>query len=145
MAVPYTPSAQITGLYPPVGIDGDYAIGFNGPVYSYGLSQTPAMRATSLLFLTQVEDGQWSITQTIAPPPRTDNFGQPLEVAWQTSHLKQGVCGAIASAAQNSSYLYVYERSVGVWTLKYSIELQGTPQAIKVSPTKIAIKYTPLQ
>ena len=139
----FEPTAQITGLYPPVAIHGDSAVGFSAPTYASGLSLTPIMQSAELLFLTQVEEGAWSITQTITPPPKQDESGELLDSAWQYADMGQGVCGAIGSYQGGEPWLFVYEIGVnGSWVLNYSTEIMGgSVQGISVGPTVIAIKF----
>jgi len=143
----FEPNTQITGLYPPVVIHGDHAVGFSAPTYEPGLTQTPIMRSAELLFLTQVEEGAWSITQTITPPPLQDSGGNLIDSAWSLAGMNNGVCAAIVSYQNYGPWLYVYELgSTGSWVLNYSTEVMGgSVQGISVGPTIIAIKYRPLE
>ena len=143
----FEPTAQITGLYPPVAIHGDHAVGFSAPTYQPGLTPTPIMRSAELLFLTQVEEGAWSITQTITPPPKQDESGDLYDSAWQLAGMSQGVCAAIVSYQGGGPWLFVYEiGSNGLWVLNYSTQIMGgSVQGISVGPTVIAIKYRPVE
>ena len=143
----FEPNTQITGLYPPVAIHGDHAVGFSAPTYQPGLTPTPIMRSAELLFLTQVEDGAWSITQTITPPPKQDGDGNLMDSAWSLAGMNHGVCAAIVMYQAYLPWLFVYEIGVnGSWVLNYSTQIMGgSVQGLSVGPTVIAIKYRPVE
>ena len=162
----YTPNTAIDGLYPPAGIDGNYAMGFSAPTWDGNPDAlTPIMESSELLFLTQVADAAWEITQTIETPQiltdesewvDLDEEGDPIPVyfssAWLTAHLRGTVCGAIAqyisgwpTSTKRQAYLYVYERSSESWDLTFAHKIASgrSPTDIKVRGNTIALRFIP--
>lgn len=145
MAV-YTEVAQIVGLYPPVSIAQNAAIGYNAPVLNAN-GVVSWDNTADLVFVVQTSEGNWEITQSETPPPNELNTGQQ---AWGPADIHGDRCAVVwmsgIGGTQNDK-LYIWEKRFEIsdlWEVEETLELTSVAyRAVKVMGDEIALVIQP--